>query len=382
MGLWGTNVKQADYVPQLSEDGMTVAFVTGARELASGELQFEGAESTDDLYVVNMASGLTRVQALRRLTAIGGGALGEEEFLEKSSEIVDYAVSPDGSQVAFTTKRTQYPLSSPAYVSAPAAAPGMIELFDVDLANDTLTRVTHGFLGEGERSEERPIAEPPGRDPYHEEQGAYSPSFSKDGNTLCFASTANNLVYGDGNDASDAFVVHRLLPTPGVVTQYISSAPANPTVTPAWKIGVTSVSLADGSVRLYAEVPGAGTLDASASGAVPLEAHASKARRSAHGARRRLPSVGVVKRDVASARAALGEGTEGLVALTLTLGPAYRSLASVGGGLSAIVSVTFTAPGRAALHVSLPVSFVRRLRAAASKGHAAARRRPHRRSSR
>ena len=135
----------------MSENGMTVAFVTGARELASGELPLgKGPKNADDLYIANMASGLTRVQALRRMTAIGENALNSEEYLEKSSEIVDYAVSADGTQVAFTTKRTQYPLGSPAFVSAPAAVPGMIELFDVNLANDTLTRVTHGFLGEGE----------------------------------------------------------------------------------------------------------------------------------------------------------------------------------------------------------------------------------------
>jgi hypothetical protein len=385
VGLWGAKVGQADYVPQLSANGMTVAFLTGARELASGELQFEGAESTDDLYMADMASGLTRVQALRRLTAIGGGALDSEEHLEKSSEIVDYAVSPDGSQVAFTTKRTEYPLGSPAFVSAPAAAPGMIELFDVDLADDTLTRVTHGFLGEGERSEELPIEELPGRDPYSDEQGAYSPSFSEDGNTLCFASTANNLVYGDGNDAPDAFVVHRVLATAAVVAQYISSPPPSPSIVPPWRLGATAVSLADGSVLVYAEIPGAGSLSASARGSVLVGVHAKRAKHaggSAHGSRSSQETATLATRTVASRRTSAGAESEGLIAVTLTLAPAYSSLASRAGGLTASVRVTFSAPGHPPLQASLPVTFLRTARTARAKGHASGRRARGRRASR
>ncbi len=357
-GLWGSKAR-ADFVPQLSANGMTVAFVTGARELMSGEEEFEEAESTDDLYVVDMASGLTRVQALRRLTEIGGGGSTQEK-IEKSSKIVDFGVSPDGGQVAFTTQRTQFPLGSPAFVSALAAAPGMIELFDVDLDNDTLTRVTHGFEGEDVRSEELPQQEVPGSDPYHAEQGAYSPSFSTDGNTLCFASTANNLVYGDGNDAPDVFVVQRVLPASETVQQYVSAAPANPSLLAPWKVRVTTVSLADGSVRLYAEVPGAGALGARASANVLV--HQTADARAAHGSHRHTGAATLAARTVAGAHAVVGAGGEGLVALTLTLARPYRSLASSGGGLSANVIVTFTAPGRPVLRTSLRVTFVRTTR--------------------
>ncbi len=380
VGLWGTKVKQADYVPQLSANGLTVAFVTGARELASGELQFEGAENTDDLYVVEMGSGLTRVQALRRLTAIGGGGLNTEEYREKSSEIVDYSVSADGTQVAFTTRRTQYPLGSPTFVSSPAAAPGMIELFDADLVDGTLTRVTHGFLGEGERSEELPTVELPGRDPYLEEQGAYAPSFSADGNTLCFASTANNLVYGDGNDAPDTFCVHRVLPIPAVVAQYISSAPPSPAIVAPWKLDATAISLADGSVLIYAEVPGAGSLSAQASSSVLVASTGRSAKRaknakgSARSSRLHREAATIATRTVASRKASPGAESEGLVAVLLTLAPPYSSLASRAGGLAANARLTFSAAGHASLHMSLTVRFRRTARAARSKGRASARR--------
>jgi hypothetical protein len=169
-GLWGTKVR-ADFVPQLSENGTVVAFVTDAHELAGGEVEFPDAESDDDLYIVNMASGLTRVQSLRRLTAIAGGSQSQEQ-IEKSAAILDFTVAPNGGQVAFVTQRTVFPLGSPAFVSTPAAVPGMQELFDVDLEDDTLTRVTHGYGGEDERSEQIPTPEQPGSDPYHAEQGS------------------------------------------------------------------------------------------------------------------------------------------------------------------------------------------------------------------
>jgi len=372
-GLFGTK-NGADFVPQLSADGNTVAIVTGARELAGGEFQFPNAESHDDLFVVNMASGLSRVQALRRLSAIGGGGA-TQEVLEKSSAILDYSVSPDGSQVAFTTQRTAFPLGSPAFVSAPAVVPGMQELFDVDLANDTLTRVTHGYENEDQRSEELPAKEIPGVDPYAHLEGAYSPSFDEDGNTLSFASTANNLVYGDGNNRPDAFVVHRVLPAVGVVPQYVSSAPGGPLLTAPWRIGVRAASLANGSVRLYVEIPGPGSLAAGASSSVVVHIAAAKARRSAHGSRRRTLTT-VANRAVASAKTSVKAVGEGITTMTLNLTRAYRSLASARGGLSATLKVTFTAHGHAALHVSLPVAFVRTLRtpkAKASKRRAAAR---------
>jgi WD40-like Beta Propeller Repeat len=374
-GLVGSKSGYLDFVPQLSADGETVAFVTGARELAAGELQFEEAKSTDDLYAVEMASGLTRVQALTRLTEIGGGGQTQEK-LERSAKILDFTLSADGTQVAFTTQRTQFTIGSFAYVSPVAAAPGMIELFDLDLGNDTLTRVTHGFEGEDVRSEELPTAETPGTDPYHEEQGAYEPSFSEDGDTLCFASTANNLVFGDGNQAPDAFVVHRVLSAPGEAHQSISPPPPNPELTPPWRLGVGAKRLADGSVQLDVMVPGAGQLSAVASAGVLVHSGVQRARRGTHGAHASKVQVKLARRQVASAKSGVGEGNEGLVTLTLSLGAAYRQLASSHGGLPATVELTFTAPGRPALHDRLSVSFLRTLREPKARGRAGASRGP------
>jgi hypothetical protein len=347
-------------VPQLSADGSTVAFLANAPPTA-GTFGTDVLSLNSDLYVVDMAEGLTRTEALRPLTELAGGNSQEPAT---NAPIVDLAISPDASQVAFTTQRTVFPLGSPAYVTAPAASPGMVELFDVDLADDTLTRVTHGFTGSA--AEAPHGTEVPGQDPYLSSDGALSPSFSDDGDTLAFSSTAANLVYGDGNtpaqpgssefDGSDAFVVSRIVfgatPTP----QLISSAPASQPPTPAWSLGVSAFSRANGTVVLEIQTPGAGTLLAGARAAVRVQMKGrSRAKRSsAHG---RIASVTVANRTVATADT--HTHASGLVVMTLTLTKPYRALAGAHGGLSAVADLVFSAPGHPTLHQGMAVTFLR-----------------------
>ncbi len=96
------------------------------------------------------------------LTELAGG---EGAGLADTAPIVDFDISPDGLQVAFTTVRTRFPLGFPAFVSTPAAEPGMNELFDADLADGTLTRVTHGYQGADEAGEHAHIRPPPAKTP-------------------------------------------------------------------------------------------------------------------------------------------------------------------------------------------------------------------------
>ncbi|MFI4990022.1 MAG: hypothetical protein ACHQHO_03795 [Solirubrobacterales bacterium] len=335
-GIWtfGTG---ADFIPRLSADGMTVAFLASAREVASGE-ELKSGESSNDLYVVDMRDGFTRVAATRRLTELAGGSTSEQA---RSAPIVDLGVSPDGSQVAFTSRRTIFPLGSPSYVSAPAAAAGMDELYDVDLTNDTLTRVTAGFDG-------RPS------ETFAEDAGLTdSPSFSGDGNLLAFSSDAFNLVYGDGNKARDAFVVPRIRFVATPPLQAFSSMSPNPAVARAWNLDVTALARRDGTVLLEVRVPGAGTLRAGARSAVRVRASRAAVRSRGH----RRSRMTVATRTVA-ARAAQPKA-EGLVLLTLKLARAYSALASARGGLSATVGLTFSARGKKTLRAGVPVTFVR-----------------------
>ena len=165
--------------------------------------------------------------------------------------ITDFDISPDGSQVAFTTRRTEFPLGSPAYISPIAAEAGESELFDVDLGNDTLTRVTHGYNGGPSEQTHGSKRVRPEEDAYCSEptEGAQSPR-SRRREELAFSSTASNLAYGDGNapttrrrpegefDGSDAFVVERKVFSPLPTPQYSSPMP-EPSLVPAWQLGVT-----------------------------------------------------------------------------------------------------------------------------------------------
>ena len=248
--------------PRLSADGYTVAFLSRAEPVGLGEFFNAGRNRGEpaDIYVADMHEGVSRDASLTTLTRLGS-------TLESESDpIAEFALSENGQGVAFTTRRTQFRLAYPALVSAPAPEPGLDELFYVDLADGTLTRVTHGYGGEGEASEQpHPPKQPEEQDAYaqHPTAGATSPSFADDGTLLAFSSTASNLVPYDGNgpttfsstelgprDGSDAFVVARETPNPLPTPQYISPAPAVNTE-PAWILGVTALARHDGSVELY-----------------------------------------------------------------------------------------------------------------------------------
>ncbi len=385
-GIWSEAGEggEGDFVPRLSGDGYTVAFLASAvpASLAGGfGLEPEGEPA--DLYVADMGSNptrLTRKQALTPLTEVGG------KNVAADSAVTDFAISANGEQVAFTTRRSELALGSPAYVSAPAAEPGESELFDVDLHDDTLTRVTHGYEGEPSEQTHGSVLECPGAEDAYCNPitvGAQSPSLSDNGNLLAFSSTASNLAYGDGNsprnpfgtpegamDGSDAFLVERVpavsLPTP----QYISPPPSQPSELD-WHLGATGLSRSDGSVVLYVEAPGPGTLYAAARGSVLVRFPArAVARRHGRASRRADPRETVATRTLATSSERLGAGAGGggeVVEVVLRLAQPYAPLASRSGGLSAEVSLTCTSSGHPALHQSIAVTFLRTTPAHASR---------------
>jgi hypothetical protein len=374
----------SNFVPRLSKNGETVAFVSQAPLVSLGENFGRGRSGQpSDLYLAEMypdPSHPTRGQALTQLTELAGGS---GAGIAGTASITDFDISPNGEQVAFTTKRTQFPLGSPAYVSPPAGEPGMDELFEVDLADHTLTRVTRGY--DGGPSEHPHIGKPSGQDPYEDESdGALSPSFSTNGRLLAFSSTASNLVWGDGNtppvelggtlDGGDAFVVERQLFDSLPSFSSISPAPDGPALVPTPVLSATAVSRGDGSVLLYVEVPAAGALRAGASATVPLLfAAPSRAARHTRPASRPRGRVGraegvrrastrplgtVSTRSVAGATTTAGAAE--VVSMVLHLAKPYAALASHPGGLSATVHLLFAADaGGPVLRQAIAVSFVR-----------------------
>jgi WD40-like Beta Propeller Repeat len=377
LGLW--LFREGDPVPQLSANGDTVAFLATAPPLALGEdFGKTGSEfRAADLYVSDMGEPegrpVPRTAALTPLTEL---STGKEEDRTTNASIIDLAISPDGTQVAFTTERTRFPLPSLTLADETAPEAGLSELYDVDLGNDTLTRITAGFEG---GASEHPHS--PGRvgiDPYENEgDGALSPSFTHDGDTLAFSSTASNLVRGDANtpplgsasgfDGSDVFSVPRVTFPSVPSEQYVSSPPPGPAITPSWQLSVTSRRQRNGTVTLYVELPAAGTIRAAAEGAVRVKVvHYARVAHSS--ARRRELRDAIAMRTVANASATSRGSAGGLVRLTLALAPSYQPLAGRPGGFSAKVRVVFSAPGHPMLRQSMPVTFLHTPSAATKHG--------------
>jgi hypothetical protein len=364
-GIWSdrgeAKTSVGDFVPRLSADGYTVAFLSRAEPIGLGEFFNQQREIGEqaDVYVADMHAGLTRDAALTQLTRIGGVAGAE------SAGVNEFALSENGQDVAFTTRRTQFRLASPALVSAPAAEPGLDELFYVDLANGTVTRLSHGYDGE-------PSEQPHGRkqreteDVYfeHPTAGATSPSFADEGALVAFSSTASNLATDDGNgpsnfsesvgprDGSDAFLLSRETPSPLPTPQYVLPPPSVNTE-PAWLLGASALARRDGTVLLYVRVPGAGSITASARSAVVV-ATPTRSHRRGRGATR----ASVALRTIASDRMSVVGGGSRLLTLVLHAQKPYLAFVARAGGLTATVTVSFAAAGHPQLRRSLQVTFI------------------------
>ena len=132
-----------DEVPQLSADGETVALI--------------GSPDEDrDLFVVDMAPGLSRSQALRRLTrwvdpepaAHMESVIQEPKNFPQLGEVTSCAISPDGNRIAFTTTRQVFSLAPPTLTTPPPPGAGeLAELYQVDLSGQTIERITPGKGG-------------------------------------------------------------------------------------------------------------------------------------------------------------------------------------------------------------------------------------------
>jgi hypothetical protein len=305
------------------------------RNLASGWLGAEAptringipALSADGYEVVLIgnpvdATNLFRVDmhgepAVTRLTAQvpvrpseESAVLNHEQYVPLNGDLYDLAISTDGTRIAFATARQQFPLAPPNLISEAPSSLGLVELYLMDLENQTLRRVTHGSGGVNEASLGAGTAEAG--------NGATAPSFGRGSGLIAFASTATNLVAGDGNEASDVFTVENSEAprSPGVVA--ISAAAGQKRPKGKRRLRLSAFSLPDGEVKLVAVVPAAGPLRAKVGASVS--------------------GVGR-QRDVA---AGSGRATgAGPVKLTMTLPGGLRHLAHRREGLYGVALVTF-----------------------------------------
>ncbi len=328
-----------DATPQLSANGQVVAMLstqpaTGADPECSETCS---SDVSANAYVVNLAPGLTRPQAVTRLTEWAS-----EDFTDFSlaGPIENLAISPEGNRVAFVTRRLQFPLSPPALITPQLSGAENEQLYLADLSDGTLQLVSLGYDGQAANG----VVD--------------SPSLSAADGPLVFASSATNLVFGAFSDITgggEVFATTEVKPpaVPGVET--ISSPPPNPTITPEWVMGVTARRQADGSMMLFVTVPGAGTATATARSSVPaptarVTRHNAARRRRRH---RRTPAV--VTRTVASAHGK--SRAAAVMRLHLRAASSYHSLLSRTHGLYATVRVSFTTHGRPRLTDTLPIDF-------------------------
>lgn len=326
--------------PQLSAGGQEVAILSTqprTGEVSRG-LEEELSTSTANAFVVNMASELSRTQALTQLTEWAS-----DDFRDQASTgaIENIAISPDGTQVAFTTARIDFPLAPPVLVTPALGQVADTQLYVADLAAGTLSLVSYGYAGEPANGT------------------VATPSFSGDGQTLAFASSATNLVYGaydrgnSNGEPGSVFVTSELASPPVAGVQTIGAPPANPVAPQPWELIASTAPGPHGTVLVYVSVPGAGTLKASARAEVPVTVTVTSRGRSKHA--RRVKRTILAARTVASAKASARAA--GPIELRLASASAYRSLVASHDGLYATIVLTFAAKGRPTITKSVQATF-------------------------
>jgi hypothetical protein len=337
--------------PQLSADGMEVAILSTQPDYGHipefGRFATELPAPTANAFVVNMAPGLTREQAITRLTEWAS-----PEFLNGALDgpIHDIAISADGTRVVFATDRNVFPLAPPALITERVSQVGIPQLYEANLKAGTLALVSEGYNGEPADAE-------------GSVGGAGAAALSADGEVLALASGSSNLAPGTVNQGSAVFVTREQDSPEAVGEQSIAPLPPGPSGEPLWGISATTKRSSNGTLLVDVSVPGAGRLAASASAPVPTKVvvrpkgRSRRARRGRAAAARARTITVIASRQVASAAAA-ARG-ESLLQLRLLPVKRYRSLASSKAGLYATITVTFAAPGHHKLTETLQASFPR-----------------------
>jgi Tol biopolymer transport system component len=296
----------AGVAPGLSSDGYTVAFLAGAA-LRPNITKPSGL----DVFMTSMLPGVTRKQGTRELTlAANSGNPGSAPSIES------LAFSQDGSTIAFTTSRDDFVLSEPHPVGAFRPLPTANDLYVIHLGENTLERAVVNYEG----------GDPNG-------SISVNPTLTADGSTVAFTSSSSNLIFGDANDANDAFTASLQAPVgiapPSAEVNAVQggfslSASAAP------ELGVHVKPGKRGSVILLIETPGAGRLTAQARGTITTNTGRK-----------------TKKRKVLLAHVSGTARSEGTTTLVLPITSKYVKDLKRAGKLKASITVNFTPPAPA-----------------------------------
>jgi hypothetical protein len=302
--------------PQLSGNGRVVAFLS-TQPATGRDPVYVGSPPigvSTNLYIAKMRPGLSRAQALTRITAWGSTNFGDVQL---AGTIASLAISPEGDRLAFTTSRTSFPHSPPALVTPQLSAVAYNQLYVVDLKAGTMELVSTGY---DDQPANGPVADP---------------TFSAADGPIAFASAATNLVYGALSDVTggqEIFVTTEENPpaVPGHPT--VGPAPHGHTFIPEWKIATRVHHLSDGAIAVHVSVPGAGTVVAGA-------------------------TTGAQAGGLKLAHAQTKATRLGTVTLRLLPVQRYRRLINRSGGMYAVLRVAFRATGHPHLHNRIAVEF-------------------------
>jgi hypothetical protein len=349
--------EQDEFIPPaLSADGRTVVTIANAFTPANQEsYRFVGATLAPpaEAYLVRVGDEATSMPEITPLTATPDFALSKALL----GGIGEVAISPDGSRVAFNTRRVNFALAPPILISPPVQETSYAYTYVANLSGGTLQRVTRGYEGSAPNGEPGLL------------------SFAGDDLSLAFASAASNLFFGDGTPgASQVYLTQEVPPGTEIPIESVSPAPALPLPPPAWVLSATATVEPDGSVLIDAQVPGAGKLQARASAQLPAT-YGPAGRRTERSSRTRARASGVggsrvelLTRTVSQAATVATVASE--LRLRLRPGPAYRALVASRDGLYVLLRVTFTAPGHSPLVRGIPVTLrlIASSKAARAKG--------------
>jgi Tol biopolymer transport system component len=349
--------------PVLSENGETVALVANApRPEAVRSAELSEKAPTTDAYAVHVSDSGTPAPRVEPLTE----TLDYDETDAIEGVINDIAISPDGEHVAFEAARSEFTLPNLTLISPPLPTSEFrAQTYVANLHLHTLQRATVTYDG----------AEPTG--------SAGLLSLDGNGGAIAFASTAKNLFYGDAVGASQVYLARELPAEQPPATPSAGPIPSEPLL-PEWRLDATATAQPNGSVIVYAQVPGAGQLAVSADAQLPAPvSHKAKRKGKSGGGKsatkRKSKGIAAGRAHAAGAgllTRAIAHGTiiataAAPVRLTLNAGASYRTLVSGRTGLYTVLHIAFTAPGHATLTEAIPVTFHRGERARATKGKAA-----------
>ncbi len=158
----GVQATADSFWPSVSADGTIIAFYGIATNLVSGD-----TNGVSDIFVKNLTTGV-----ITRASTDANGVQG-------NSNSVTPSLSADGTKVAFRS-------SASNLVSGDTN--GTNDVFVKDLSTGLITRVSTDSNGNQANG------------------GSGEPVLSADGTRIAFSSTASNLVSGDSNDTTDIFV--------------------------------------------------------------------------------------------------------------------------------------------------------------------------------